>query len=229
MVTLGWDGAQEWVVSNEHEVARYLFDYFASDTQTYLGRRFEPLASMAPRDRFDIYDLAALWSLSVTVKKDGRHQLLHTRASDLNASLEKCWDAIGSDASQQALETCDVDRLVADDSPFVSLWRQLLLIDGVGKTKASKLMAAKFPSLIPIWDGQVSTLLGGRKEGAIWRPMHELLTTNNAAIADVLREPPSAGLEPSQQAALRKSLEQVTVLRRLDAVLWMKAQETSGL
>lgn len=227
MQQLGWDAAGDWIRSNKGTMAMHLFNYFASDTQTYLGRMFEPLAAMAPRDRFDAYDLAALWSLSVTINREGRDQLLHTRANELNALLRKCWEIIERDPTQQTLQTCDIDRLIAKGSPFVALWQQLLRVDDVGKTKASKLMAAKFPGLIPIWDGQVSTLLGGMKEGAIWRPMHDLLTGGDITVADLLADLPTEGLDEGQQAALREALQQVSVLRRLDVVLWMKAQGKS--
>ena len=227
MTVFGWNAVGDYLATSEAEVARNLFDYFASDTQTHLGRYFEPLSALAAPDRFDAYDLAALWSLSVTIKRKGRHQLLHDNAEELTTLLRECQRVIRDDSAQQSLLTCDIDRLTASESPFVRLWNALLEISGVGETKASKLMAAKFPELIPVWDSQVSRVLGGMVDGRIWRPMHELVTADDSAVAKELAKPPTAGLTDAQQEALAEALEGVSILRRLDAVLWMKAQPKS--
>lgn len=227
MTTFGWNAVGDYLATHEAEVARNLFDYFASDTRTYLGRYFEPLSALAAPDRFDAYDLAALWSLSVTIKRKGRHQLLHDKAERLSTLLGECQKVIRRDQAQQSLLTCDIDRLTAPESPFVRLWHELHRLSDVRTTKASKLMAAKFPELIPVWDSQVSRVLGGKVDGRIWRPMHELLTANDSAVEKELAKPPTAGLSNAQQEALAEALEGVSILRRLDAVLWMKAQAKS--
>lgn len=225
MQRLGWDATAGWIRSHDGAVAKYLYDYLASDTQTYLGRYFEPLTRQAASDRFDAYDLAALWSLSVTIKPKGRHQLLHTRATDLSDLLKDCRSVIKKDRRQGSLMTCDIDQLTAESSPFIKLWDLLMEVSDVGQTKTSKLMAAKFPELIPVWDSQVSGLLNEPITAKHWRPMQQLLTANESAIADMLIKPPTRGLNAQQRSALVEALKGVTVARRLDVVLWMMAQQ----
>jgi hypothetical protein len=225
METLGWKAVPDWIADNPETVAEHLFDYLASNVETYLGRYFEPLAAQAARDRFDTYDLAALWSLSVTVNKLGRKQLLHDKAEILSLLIAKCRRTIGDKSRGQLLTDKELDRLTSADSPFVELWHQLNGIESVGTTKSSKLMAAKFPNVVPVWDDQVSQLLSGN--GKIWLPMHELLRTGKPAVASLLKSPPTPDRPKHERRTFRKALRRVPVLRRLDIVLWMEAQSRS--
>lgn len=57
------------------------------------------------------------------------------------------------------------------------LWDALTAIPGIGPTRASKLMARKFPRLFPISDEVINqTVLGGT--GRLWVPLHEALNTD---------------------------------------------------
>jgi hypothetical protein len=229
MKVIGWDKIGAWIANNPQKVVKHLHTYFASDDQTFLGRYFEPLAAQAAPTQFDGFDLAALWSLSVRINRPGRQQLLHDRADELGELLTRCANTVRLGSGRLPLTPDDIDALTAKNSPFVELWNALLGIDNVGVTKASKLMAAKFPHLIPVWDSQVKALLGSKSDNKIWRPIHELLGerhgADNRTVAQLLNEPALELLATDEKRkALRTALEPVSILRRLDVVLWMQSQ-----
>lgn len=226
---IGWDNVGVWIASHPKLVAKHLDRYFASDAETFLGKYYEPLAANASSERFDGYDLAALWSLSVSVKPKGRQQLLHGKAAELTQLLQECAAAIEPKPVDAPLAPSEIDVLTAADSPFNQLWDLLMTIHDVGETKASKLMAARFPRHIPIWDKHVRTLLGGRRKGRFWRPMHELLAEqvqdDEQTVSTLLGRPAIDLLKTVDQGtSLLNALTDVSLLRRLDVVLWMEAQ-----
>jgi hypothetical protein len=59
MDVIGWDKIGAWIANNPQTVVKLLNTYFAAEGETFLGRYFEPLAALAPRTRFDGFDLAA--------------------------------------------------------------------------------------------------------------------------------------------------------------------------
>ncbi len=222
-VPIGWDGVAAWLRSHRPTVARHLYRYFASETDIFQGRFFEPLAALTSKNRFDGYDLAAIGALSVSLRPSGAYELLDTRSRNLCELLKACNEALDSVESRRSLVTCDINWLTSDTSPFMSLWSALMAIDDVGGTKASKLMAAKYPHLIPIWDSKVSAILGQEPALRIWQPMHHLLGSGTPTVAEILDEPPMDGLADGEAQALAQTLHGVSVLRRLDVVLWMEA------
>jgi hypothetical protein len=86
-------------------------------------------------------------------------------------------------------------------------------MDGLGYVTTSKLLAAKFPSVIPIRDSKVETLLGLAKSREWWEPIRNLFTAPGLSLADHID-----GLNVSEK------IGNVTTLRRLDVVLWMEAK-----
>lgn len=74
----------------------------------------------------------------------------------------------------------------------------------------SKLLACKFPELIPIRDGRVEKLLGWSDKKEWWEPMHALLDKT---------------IERLDELQINKSDISVTTLRKLDVILWMEARE----
>jgi hypothetical protein len=81
-----------------------------------------------------------------------------------------------------------------------------------------------------VWDSQIKALLGGKRDGKIWRPIHELLGErygeDERSVAQLLNEPAFELLATDEKRkALRAALEPVSILRRLDVVLWMQSQQ----
>ena len=78
---------------------------------------------------------------------------------------------------------------------------------------ASKLLATKFPAVVPIRDSKVETLLGLEKSREWWFPIRKLITVPDLSLAGYLDE-----LEVPAEVG------HVTTLRRLDVILWMEAK-----
>jgi hypothetical protein len=95
------------------------------------------------------------------------------------------------------------------------LWDELIKSQRIdlGPVKASKLMAARYPGLVPIFDSQVSELLGVTVNDPWWKPIRKLVLEVKP-ILDKLE--------------LKRDDIQVTTLRKLDVVLWMKAKERNS-
>jgi hypothetical protein len=112
----------------------------------------------------------------------------------------------GADLSDPNLSS----EWIKKGSSFNRLWDELVKKEriGLGGVKASKLMAAKYPGLVPIFDSQVSQLLGVTNNDPWWKPMRELVIE----VKPVLNK-----------LTLARGDIQVTTLRKLDVVLWMKA------
>ncbi len=106
-------------------------------------------------------------------------------------------------------------RGIDSEKSFRRLWTELTKKErfDLGSVKASKLMATKYPGLVPIYDSKVSWLLGLTEKDPWWRPMREL-------VLEVKEELESLTLE-------RHDIH-VTTLRRLDVVLWMQAKSRLG-
>jgi hypothetical protein len=103
-------------------------------------------------------------------------------------------------------DLADVDPSeIADRAPLSELYVALRHLPGMGPTKTSKLLAAKRPGLVPIRDRVVSSLLKAGDEW--WEPMRHLVQDNH--LHDLI-DAASTDVVPAG----------VTLLRRLDVVLW---------
>lgn len=81
-------------------------------------------------------------------------------------------------------------------------------LPGIGRVVCSKLLAAKFPKLIPIRDSRVEKLLEIKPKGLWWKPLHEI----HEAVKPTLLE-----LNGIDSAA--------SSLRALDVLLWLESSE----
>ena len=113
---------------------------------------------------------------------------------------------------QDSLWTCD-EELLSDGKPLSKLYSMLRAEEGLGYVTASKLMATKFPSVVPIRDSKVETLLGLEKSREWWAPIRGLFSASGQSLAEYLD-----GLDVPIEVGT------VTTLRRLDVILWMEAK-----
>jgi hypothetical protein len=90
--------------------------------------------------------------------------------------------------------------------------------DGIGRTRTSKLIAAKRPRLIPIWDSFVEQATGLATLGYWWR-FKQVLIADDRAIWNWLGE-----LRPQATNVPRG----VSELRMLDVLLWMTVEGSGG-
>jgi hypothetical protein len=109
------------------------------------------------------------------------------------------------------LATCPDDWIESADSPFALLYNEVRKLPGVGYVTCSKLIAAKFPALIPIRDGRVEKMLDLQEDRHWWRPIRELLQSGKVQ-------------EALSGITLLPGAPDATTLRRLDVALWMEAR-----
>ena len=180
-----------------------LKSYFApldlTGKQGYTGSRFELLSGEGDDpevvNRFVCEDLVAVSLLSVNVPPRAALYLLDDPSGDVGANL--C--AIPTNVE---LVNAKDEHLAAADR----LWDKIRSLDGVGRTKTSKLMARKRPKLCPVQDAVTMAALG--KPTRFTEPLRDKLCCGlHTKLVGLGRE---SGI-PSE----------VTALRVLDVLLWM--------
>jgi hypothetical protein len=96
-------------------------------------------------------------------------------------------------------------------APFAGLYDRLNAEPGMGYVTTSKLMAARFPDIVPIRDSEVERLLGLEKSETWWNHMQAIVS--EPSIRYLLSE-----------LNIPESSQTVGPLRRLDVILWMEAR-----
>ena len=199
---------RSWLLSdeNKHRIQNHLNRYF---TVKYSGKHFEWFVAQSDLKMFTPWDILAVEALSVTVPTETARWLLEPNTERDDHLAEALRSLV---PGQDSLWTCD-EELLSDGKPLSKLYSMLRAEEGLGYVTASKLMAAKFPSVIPIRDSKVETLLGLEKSREWWSPIRKLFTFPGQSLAgylDELKVPTEVG--------------KVTTLRRLDVILWMEAK-----
>ncbi|MGE2738040.1 DUF6308 family protein [Mycolicibacterium vaccae] len=186
--------------------------YYAIDAAgrpAYSGSQFEAVAALNP----DPYstgpaDFVAVSMLSVDVPAQAAIRILDRDAEEITELLHQ----IPPD-----VDIIEVDPgELATGAPASSLWSVLRRgKDGIGRTTTSKLIAAKRPRLIPIWDSFVEQATG-LDTIDYWRKFQAVLTADDRSIWTWLTEIRSE--VPNLPAA-------VPNLRILDVLLWMSVDQ----
>lgn len=201
----------EWLLrdQNRQRQINHLKRYLGSG---YSGKLFEYFAGRSDSKVFTPWDILAVESLSVSVPPATAKWLLEpdeVRDSYLEIANKHFGDP------ETTLWGCN-QALIGDESELSKLYSLLRLQPGLGYVTTSKLMAAKFPRIVPIRDSQVELLLGLQNEKSWWSNFRTLFKKTAPGLAehlDGLPIPNGAG--------------QVTTLRRLDVILWMEAKARS--
>ena len=188
----------------------------------YEGRQFEWFAALGRGRQFTSFHILAAESLSVNVPSSAARWLLEPdgRRNDL---LEVIHHSLVSGSN--TLWSCDVALLKGNKMDLKSsgalyelYWnlRTLGTYDftrgGIGQVTTSKLLAAMFPGVVPIRDSMVEALLSLSDGDKWWLMARKLLEDDGGLLVqflDGLRTPEGSG--------------ELTILRRLDIVLWMEA------
>jgi hypothetical protein len=188
---------------NTDQIVQDYRDYFGSFT----GRHFEEFIARSDPNRFISEDVAALSCLSVELSGSATAELLVSRADEMNELL----NAPGMPEATADLR--HVDRaVIADTSPLSNAYEQLRSVDGIGYVRASKLLAAKRPALVPIRDRVVETFLDAGD--AWWAPYF-----------DLVQDPE---VDERVQELSEVVPERVSFLRRVDVALWMAGQRQAA-
>lgn len=98
---------------------------------------------------------------------------------------------------------------IADGSPLAEMYNALKTIDQISYVRASKLLACKRPRLVPVRDTVVEDLLNAKTEW--WGPMKEVVS--DQSVRETIDR-----LSPDPVS------ESVSLLRRLDVILWMEGK-----
>lgn len=172
----------------------------------YTGAHFEKIAALNENpNTLGPADFLAVSLLSVNVPKEAVIRLL---ADEAAKEITRLLRAVPADV---AIVDATSDILAAA-SPAGQLWEHLRSgRDGVGPTTTSKLLAAKRPQLLPIWDSFVEQATGlGTND--YWRKFQSVLVADDRRIWNWLVE-----LECEISAVPKV----VSPLRILDVILWM--------
>jgi hypothetical protein len=203
---IGMGQISAWIndKKNRDLLQEHMDRYFGKDGKYpgFEGRHFEWFIEQSSKHSFTAHDLAAIGALSVTVPTSTARNLIEDPSGKYAKLLKVC--------RRTAKRNSKVPKekwLWSADSPFNVLFDELGKEHQVGTVIRSKLMAAKFPDLIPIRDSKVEALLEYKDVDLWWKPMSELLEVTKDRLT---------GLE------IKPGIS-VTSLRRLDVVLWMEA------
>ncbi|OBJ98366.1 DUF6308 family protein [Mycobacterium sp. 1245852.3] len=188
----------------------FLQRYYAvdGDTPRFTGSRFESMAALNDDpNTLGPEDFLAVSMLSVSVPATAAIRLLGpdaTRVSELLSQIPVDVDIVDADS-----------QIFCAESPLGRLWDLLRQSrDGLGPTTTSKLLAAKRPRLVPIWDSFVEQATGLGPLGSWWRFQY-VLNDDQRCVWDWL-----GGV---RQLATNVP-DSVSELRILDVLLWMSVE-----
>lgn len=200
-----------WLAGNRHdEAVRNLHDYMT----TYTGRFFERFAEQSDPNRFEATDIVAVSCLGVDVPPAVSAWLL--LEEDGQSLCSGLLEQIGGSPDCN-LRTFDL----ATDAAANTLWDELDGRWGMGPTTVSKLLAAKRPHLMPIYDTYVAGALlpETSRRSEWWEPWQALM---RGADGDEL----TAAVESVRADAYAGGAKvmHLSVLRIIDIVVW-RAEE----
>lgn len=179
-------------------VARYYAD------ERFAGVLFDEFGEN-PTDRFTADDLIAVSLLDVRFGPEAVRALLVDRVADSMLT-----DVPGD----RLLWAVDYDAVLSVNAPAGQLWKLLTDLHGVGGTRASKLLARKRPTLLPILDSVIRERLHLGYVDA-WRALHD-------ALADEETRSAVDGLASMLDGPTP------TTLRLLDVATWMRFSESDS-
>ena len=197
----------KWLDKNNQRTRVHLANYFSS----YRGRYFEVFSNRAANDRFDPWNVLAVTALSVTPPAPAIDMLLTDPSGEFTRLLRKANTELNKAGTLR--DRCSI---ALNSTAFGQLYTALKGLDGVGYVTTSKLMASRFPDVIPVRDSRVERLIG--PDSSRWAPMHSALLEIEQRGPDIEAVDSPLGFDEEFRPAAMPSL-----LRRLDVALWMEA------
>lgn len=205
--TLGKQGAIDFINDSRNTpyLQRHLDRYFGINgaDEIFQGRNFEWFARDPDQSAFLPIDFLAIAALSVDIPAETQRHLLE----DVDGKFSNLLKA-SVKHQEEHQQSGDLGWLWENETPFVRLHAAVEALPGIGRVVCSKLLAAKFPKLIPIRDSRVEKLLEIKPTGLWWEPLHEI----HEAVKPTLLK-----LNGIDSAA--------SSLRALDVLLWMESAE----
>lgn len=181
----------------------------------FTGSYFEKLADKTNLNRITELDITAVSMLGVNIPAGTTIWLLSKEGTGIVSSL------LAEIPNDKPLWESDIE--ISADSPAWQLWRVLRRTNwlhqdrktGMGRTKTSKLLAAKRPHLIPVSDSVTKGALFGTNQVNDWSAWRERLAGSEG---QVLRDAAIAVQNEAHSAA------NLSVLRVIDVVVWMRVR-----
>jgi len=209
--TLGIRGAIDFIndSQNTQYLQGHLNRYFGinGSKEIFQGRNFEwfvksTAKAATAKSAFHPTDFLAIAALSVNVPAETQRHLLED---------SKKYTPLLEGSTKQETEhqqSGDMGWMWVEKTPLMQLYDAVNTLPGIGRVVCSKLLATKFPNLIPIRDSRVEKLLEIKATGLWWKPLHEI----HDAVKPTLMK-----LSGVDSAA--------STLRALDVLLWMESSE----
>jgi hypothetical protein len=129
--------------------------------------------------------------------------------------MDKAWAALGD--GDETLWSCNETLLITNKSTqngsgALAQLYSCLRNQKIGPVTTSKLLAAKFPKVIPIRDSRIVALLEIQPKDDLWSMFRKLFIDDDISLERYL-----------DQLTLPQGTVELTALRRLDIILWMEA------
>ena len=195
-----WINDPREIENHQHSLDRYFG--IGNNDEVFQGRNFEWFVSNSNSELFTAFDFLAIGSLSVEIPAESQRMLLEDSGSNYASLLRECMNYVQLNHAAE-----DLTWVWKTGNPLEALYLKLRSVNGIGPVVCSKLMAAKFPTIIPIRDSKVEELLRSEKSVTWWEPMLELF----ASVEETLSH-------------LETGHVNLTNLRKLDVILWMEAK-----
>jgi len=177
---------------------------------SFTGRRFDDFAHRSSPNHFTAWDVVAVSTLSVQIPSNAAIRLIDDEIADAEGELGVLLSRIPEDAAVWD----KVDYLAGDVAR--QLWSLIRGLPELGRTKTSKLLAAKRPFLFPIYDRYVGNALLANQETDDWPLWRERFA--GVSGQELIRSCDSV----RREAGLPDG---ISALRILDVSIWM--METS--
>lgn len=181
--------------------------------ESFTGSRFNTLANAEQPNRITERDILAVSMLSVNIPAETTIWLLEEGGEPVSGLLAEIPDVpIWSEKAnlESGSYAAQLWELLRQTN-----WHGSDLKTGMGRTKTSKLLAAKRPALIPVWDSVTMEYFFGSREVNDWAEWQQRLRgpegqTLRGAVEQVREKVPAAS--------------HLSVLRTIDIVGWMRAR-----
>jgi Family of unknown function (DUF6308) len=183
------------------------YDIYDGGRPRYTGAHFESMAALnSDPNTIGPADFVAVSMLSANVPPQAAIRILGPDSVIIRELLSKI---------PANVDIVDIPQMLYPDAPASQLWDVLRRgRDGLGPTRTSKLLAAKRPRLLPIWDSFVEQATGLDTIG-YWSKFQRVLTADDRRIWRWLGE------LRSHAPNIPHSIPE---LRILDVLLWMSVE-----